>query len=89
METGTITRLVVCEKGEGGKFVSQQSIAINPRGGLLGTGHPLGATGVTQTVEICQQLKGKAGKRQIKRCKNGLVHNMSAAGSSSLVLILS
>ena len=77
------------QKGEGGNFVSQQSIAINPRGGLLGTGHPLGATGIAQTVEICQQLKRKAGKRQNQSCKNGLVHNMSAAGSSSLVLILS
>lgn len=89
MEILAYEDLGLCGKGEGAKFVSQQSITVNPRGGILGTGHPLGATGVAQTVEICQQLKGKAGKRQIKRCKNGLVHNMSAAGSSSLVLILS
>jgi acetyl-CoA C-acetyltransferase len=44
---------------------------------------------VAQTVEICEQLKGLAGKRQVNDCKSGLVHNMSAAGSSSLVLILS
>jgi acetyl-CoA C-acetyltransferase len=78
-----------CKKGEGGKFVFQKNISINPRGGLLGTGHPLGATGVAQTAEICEQLKGLAGSRQIKGCKRGLVHNMSAAGSSSLVLIIS
>jgi len=89
MEILAYEDLGLCKKGEGGKFVSQQSIAINPRGGLLGTGHPLGATGIAQTVEICQQLKQKAGKRQIKDCENGLIHNMSAAGSSSLVLILS
>jgi len=89
MEILAYEDLGLCKKGEGGKFVSQQSIAINPRGGLLGTGHPLGATGIAQTVEICQQLKQKAGKRQIKDCEKGLVHNMSAAGSSSLVLILS
>lgn len=78
-----------CKKGDGGKFVSQNSIPINPRGGLLGTGHPLGATGVAQAVEVSQQLKGLAGNRQVKDCKIGLVHNMSAAGSSSLVLIIS
>jgi len=78
-----------CQKGKGGSFVSENDLAINPRGGLIGAGHPLGATGVAQTVEICEQLKGLAGKRQVKDCKIGLVHNMSAAGSSSLVLILS
>lgn len=78
-----------CQKGKGGSFVSENNLATNPRGGLIGAGHPLGATGVAQTVEICEQLNGLAGKRQVKDCKIGLVHNMSAAGSSSLVLILS
>jgi acetyl-CoA C-acetyltransferase len=89
MEILACEDLGFCQKGQGGKFVSQNNITINPRGGLIGTGHPLGATGVAQTVEICEQLKGLAGKRQVKGCKRGLVHNMSAAGSSSLVLILS
>jgi len=89
MEILACEDLGFCKKGQGGKFVTQNNLAINPRGGLLGAGHPLGATGVAQTVEICQQLKGLAGKRQIKNCKLGLVHNISAAGSSSLVLILS
>lgn len=89
MEILACEDLGFCQKGEGGTFVSQNNIAINPRGGLIGTGHPLGATGVAQTVEICEQLKELAGKRQVKDCKSGLVHNMSAAGSSSLVLILS
>ena len=78
-----------CQKGKGGSFVSENNLATNPRGGLIGAGHPLGATGVAQTVERCEQLNGLAGKRQVKDCKIGLVHNMSAAGSSSLVLILS
>jgi acetyl-CoA C-acetyltransferase len=89
MEILAYEDLGFCQKGQGGKFVSQNNIVINPRGGLIGTGHPLGATGVAQTVEICEQLKGLAGKRQVNDCKSGLVHNMSAAGSSSLVLILS
>jgi acetyl-CoA C-acetyltransferase len=89
MEIMAYEDLGFCSKGDGGRFVSQNDISINPRGGLLGTGHPLGATGVAQTVEISEQLKGLAGNRQIKNCKKGLVHNMSAAGSSSLVLVIS
>ena len=61
---------------------------INPRGGLIGSGHPLGATGVAQTIEVFQQLQGTAKKRQINGAKTGLVHNMSAAATSSTVLIL-
>jgi acetyl-CoA C-acetyltransferase len=61
---------------------------INPRGGLIGCGHPLGATGVAQTIEIFQQLQGVAKKRQVDGAKTGLVHNMSAAATSSTVLIL-
>ena len=89
MEIMAYEDLGFCKKGDGGKFVSQNSISINPRGGLLGTGHPLGATGVAQAVEISEQLKGLAGNRQVKGCKIGLVHNMAAAGSSSLVLVIS
>ena len=61
---------------------------INPRGGLIGCGHPLGATGIAQTIEIFQQLQGIAEKRQVAGAKTGLVHNMSAAATSSTVLIL-
>jgi acetyl-CoA C-acetyltransferase len=76
------------KKGEGGKFVNQQQIAINPRGGIIGCGHPVGATGVAQVAEIASQLAEKAGKRQVKHCKTGLVHNLAAAGSSASVIIL-
>jgi acetyl-CoA C-acetyltransferase len=75
-------------KGEGGKFVNQKEIAINPRGGILGCGHPVGATGVAQTAEIAAQLSGKAAKRQVDRCDIGLVHNLAAAGTSSTVMVL-
>ena len=75
-------------KGEGGKFVNQKEIAINPRGGILGCGHPVGATGVAQTAEIAAQLSGKADKRQVDRCNIGLVHNLAAAGTSSTVIVL-
>jgi acetyl-CoA C-acetyltransferase len=76
------------KKGEGGKFVNQQQIMINPRGGIIGCGHPVGTTGVAQVVEIASQLAGKAGKRQVTNCKTGLVHNLAAAGSSASVIVM-
>lgn len=79
-------------KGNGATYVKQlydtNDKRINPRGGLIGSGHPLGATGIAQAVEICQQLQGIAGKRQADKAKVGLVHNISAAATSSTVLIL-
>jgi acetyl-CoA C-acetyltransferase len=79
------------EKGMGNKFVKTmydtQDKKINPRGGLIGSGHPLGATGIAQVVEISKQLQNKAGKRQVNEAKVGLVQNMSAAATSSTVII--
>ena len=78
--------------GEGMKMIkdtnSTDNFKINPRGGLIGCGHPLGATGIAQTIEITQQLQSDAGKRQVDDAHVGLVHNMSAAATSSTVLIL-
>ena len=61
---------------------------INPRGGLIGSGHPLGATGTAQVAEVVRQLWSSAGNRQVDGATVGLVHNMSAAATSSTVLIL-
>jgi len=49
-------------------------LPINPSGGLLGKGHPLGGTGVAQVVELVKQLRGEAGERQIEGAKVGLAH---------------
>lgn len=80
------------KKGKASELVRQSydtnDKKINPRGGLIGSGHPLGATGIAQTVEIFNQLQNNAGKRQVAGAKVGLVHNMSAAATSSTVLIL-
>ena len=80
------------EKGNGMRLVkeaySTNNFKINPRGGLIGSGHPLGATGIAQTIEITQQLQNNAGSRQTDNPKVGLVHNMSAAATSSTVLVL-
>lgn len=76
------------KKGMGGKFVGDQSVSINPRGGIIGCGHPVGATGVSQVAEIAAQLSGTATCNQVKGAKIGLVHNLAAAGSSATVMIL-
>ena len=70
------------------KLNETNNFMINPRGGLIGSGHPLGATGISQTIEIVQQLQNTAKNRQTDNPKTGLVHNMSAAATSSTVLVL-
>lgn len=45
---------------------------VNPSGGLLSRGHPVGATGLAQIAEIAWQLRGEAGERQVKNAKVGL-----------------
>jgi Acetyl-CoA acetyltransferase len=70
------------------KLNETNNFMINPRGGLIGSGHPLGATGISQTIEIVQQLQKTAENRQTDNPKTGLVHNMSAAATSSTVLVL-
>lgn len=67
---------------------TDNTIAVNPRGGILGSGHPVGATGVAQVAEVASQLVGTAGATQVKDCRLGLVHNLAAAGSSATVMIM-
>ncbi|KAL7028368.1 hypothetical protein ACKWTF_005814 [Chironomus riparius] len=59
----------------GGKYV------INPSGGLISKGHPLGATGLAQCSELCWQLRGEADKRQVQNCKLALQHNLGLGGA--------
>ncbi|MGH9981268.1 MAG: thiolase C-terminal domain-containing protein [Nitrososphaeraceae archaeon] len=78
------------KKGEGGTFVYQNKISINSRGGIIGCGHPIGVTGIAQTVEIFEQLSGKnIHNLKLNRSPHvGLVHNLAAAGTSGTVLIM-
>ncbi len=91
-ELMAIEDLGFVKKGQGAQFVKTlyetEDRKINPRGGLIGAGHPLGATGIAQVIETTQQLQGKAEKRQIENARIGLIHNMSAAATSSTVLLL-
>jgi acetyl-CoA C-acetyltransferase len=62
-------------------------IPINTSGGLKSKGHPVGATGVAQVIEIVEQLRGDAGDRQVKDAAIGLTQNMGGSGASSVVHI--
>ena len=84
-----------CERGEGGQFIEDGrsridgDVAVNPRGGLLGCGHPLGATGVSQALEVTQQFKGEVSSgRQVDDPTTGLIHNLSGSGSVHSVMTL-
>lgn len=61
---------------------------VNTSGGLKACGHPVGATGVKQVVEIYQQLKGRAGKKQVPNARVGLTHNVGGSGATAVVHIL-
>jgi acetyl-CoA C-acetyltransferase len=72
----------------GTKDAKNGKVTVNPNGGILGRGHPVGATGVAQVAEVASQLAGKAGANQVGDCKYGLVHNLAAAGSSATVMVM-
>lgn len=61
---------------------------VNTSGGLKACGHPVGATGVKQIVEIYNQLKGIAGRKQVKGAKIGLTHNVGGSGATAVIHIL-
>ena len=69
-----------CTRGEGAAFLESGatqingSLPVNPSGGLLAKGHPVGATGAAQVVEIVRQLRGEAGPRQVSGARTGLTH---------------
>jgi len=77
-----LEELGFCKKGEGGPFMASGQtnlagkIPVNTDGGLLSCGHPLGATGIRQGVEIFKQLQGRAAN-QVKGARFGLTHNLS------------
>ena len=81
------------EKGHGieaareGRTARSGDIPINPSGGLKSKGHPIGATGVGQVVEVYEQLTGVAGERSVEGAEIGLTHNFGATGASCAVHI--
>jgi len=81
-----------CHKGEAGPFVAEGrsdyggDVVVNPRGGLIGCGHPLGATGVAQAAEVFVQLRDEAGARQVPAAALALTHNNSGMGEHVVMI---
>jgi acetyl-CoA C-acetyltransferase len=75
------------KKGEAASHIGK-GIVMNSSGGLKGCGHPVGATGVKQIVELVEQLRGSAGKRQVEGVVWGLAHNVGGSGATAVVHIL-
>ncbi|MDD2665577.1 MAG: thiolase domain-containing protein [Methanocellales archaeon] len=74
---------------EDGLTALDGKIPVNPSGGLKACGHPVGATGIKQAVEVVLQLRGEAGKRQVSGAEVGLTHNVGGTGGTAVVHILS
>jgi len=84
----------IAEKGKGGKALEEGiteiggKFPVNPSGGLKARGHPVGATGVAQVVELVLQLRGEAEKRQVDGAEKALAVNIGGTGATSIVHIL-
>ncbi|KAL8750254.1 MAG: hypothetical protein Q9184_006488 [Pyrenodesmia sp. 2 TL-2023] len=83
----TLDALGLCEPGKAHEMVRQGDITyggrcvVNPSGGLISKGHPLGATGIAQCAELCWQLRGWADNRLVKGAKVALQHNLGLGGA--------
>ncbi len=87
-EVVTYEALGLCEEGKAGEFIDSGAqtyggrVVVNPSGGLISKGHPLGATGLAQCSELCWQLRGEADKRQVDGAKLALQHNLGLGGAA-------
>ena len=83
------------KKGDGGRATAAGetalggNIPVNTSGGLKACGHPVGATGIKQAVEITEQLRGTAGGRQVDGANVGMTHNVGGSGGTAAVHIFS
>jgi acetyl-CoA acyltransferase len=86
-ELVTYESLQLCGPGEGGRLIDEDVVTyggkwvVNPSGGLLSKGHPLGATGLAQCAELVWQLTGLAEKRQVEGARIALQHNVGLGGA--------
>ena len=88
----TYEALGLCPEGGAEKFVEDGDntyggkVVTNPSGGLLSKGHPLGATGLAQCTELVEQLRGRAGGRQVEGARLALQHNLGLGGACVVTL---
>lgn len=77
-----------CEAVEKGVIAFDGAKPINPSGGLIGCGHPVGASGARMFVDLYKQVTGKAGKYQVKDAKNGMMLNIGGSATTNYVFIV-
>jgi len=88
----TYEGLRLAEEGKGGELIDSGAVTyggkwvVNPSGGLISKGHPLGATGLAQCAELNWQLRGKADKRQVNGAKVALQHNLGLGGAAVVTI---
>jgi acetyl-CoA C-acetyltransferase/acetyl-CoA acyltransferase len=73
---------------ESGRTARDGDVPINPSGGLKAKGHPIGATGTAQIVELTEQLRGDAGERQIDDAERALAHNLGGDAATTVVSVM-
>merc|ERR1712241_53727 len=88
----TYEALGLCDEGKAGELIDRGDntyggkYVVNPSGGLISKGHPLGATGLAQCTELCLQLRGQAGERQVPKAQLALQHNLGLGGAVVVAL---
>ncbi|MBY0278899.1 lipid-transfer protein [Candidatus Binatia bacterium] len=88
----TYEALGLCPEGKAGEFIDSGAntyggkVVVNPSGGLISKGHPLGATGLAQCAELNWQVRGQADKRQVKDAKIALQHNLGLGGAAVVTM---
>jgi len=88
----TYEAIGLCPEGKAWEFIDKDQFTyggkyvVNPSGGLISKGHPLGATGLAQCAELVWQVRGMAEKRQVPNCKIALQHNIGLGGACVMAL---
>ncbi len=88
----TYEGLGLCPEGKGGELIDSGAVTyggewvVNPSGGLISKGHPLGATGLAQCSELTWQLRGTADDRQVEGAKVALQHNLGLGGAAVVTM---
>ena len=88
----TYEGLGLCDEGKAGELIASGAVTyggktvVNPSGGLISKGHPLGATGLAQCAELNWQLRGEADKRQVDGAKLALQHNLGLGGAAVVAM---
>jgi acetyl-CoA acetyltransferase len=91
-ELVTYEALGLCPEGKAGEFIDSGAqtyggqVVVNPSGGLISKGHPLGATGLAQCAELSWQMRGDADARQVEGAKVALQHNLGLGGAAVVAM---